>query len=101
MGGGVIYNEISAFWGISLLEAPMARPLMSDSFNGYHVWLGIPVNEQPPNHYRLLGISIFETDRDVIEHAADRQMAHVRTFQSGRHGSLSQQILNELAAASV
>src|SRR4051812_23759871 len=74
---------------------------MPDTFNGYHVWLGIPVSEQPPNHYRLLGIAAFESDLDVIEHAADRQMAHVRTFQSGRHQALSQQILNELAAASL
>jgi len=74
---------------------------MSDSFNGYHVWLGIPPGEQPPNHYRLLGIALFETDLDVIDHAADRQMAHVRTFQSGRNGALSQQILNELAAARI
>jgi hypothetical protein len=74
---------------------------MADSFNGYHVWLGIPPSEQPPNHYRLLGIAIFESDPDVIDHAADRQMAHVRTFQAGRHGALSQQILNELAAARV
>lgn len=74
---------------------------MSDSFNGYHVWLGIPLSEQPPNHYRLLGISIFESDLDVIDHAADRQMAHVRTFQAGRNGALSQQILNELASARV
>ncbi len=72
---------------------------MSDTFNGYHVWLGIPANEQPPNHYRLLGIAVFETDLDVIDHASDRQMAHVRTFQSGRHQALSQQILNELANA--
>ena len=72
---------------------------MSGTFNGYHVWLGIPPNEQPPNHYRLLGIAGFETDLDVIDHAADRQMAHVRTFQSGSHGPLSQQILNELAVA--
>lgn len=72
---------------------------MSGTFNGYHVWLGIPPNEQPPNHYRLLGIAGFETDLDVIDHAADRQMAHVRTFQSGQHGALSQQILNELSAA--
>jgi hypothetical protein len=72
---------------------------MSETFNGYHVWLGIPPNEQPPNHYRLLGIAAFEADLDVIDHAADRQMAHVRTFQSGRHGALSQQILNELSAA--
>ena len=63
---------------------------MSGTFNGYHVWLGIPPQEQPPNHYRLLGIAVFESDMDVIDHAADRQMAHVRTFQSGRHGPLSQ-----------
>lgn len=74
---------------------------MSEPFNGYHVWLGIPPNEQPPNHYRLLGITPFETDLDVIDHAADRQMAHLRTFQSGRNAALSQQMLNELAAARV
>lgn len=72
---------------------------MTGTFNGYHVWLGIPPHEQPPNYYRLLGITVFETDLDVIDHAADRQMAHVRTFQSGRNAALSQQILNELAAA--
>ena len=60
---------------------------ISDTFNGYHVWLGIPPAEQPPNHYRLLGITVFETDADVIDHSADRQMAHVRTFQSGKHGA--------------
>ena len=59
---------------------------MSGTFNEYHVWLGIPPHEQPPNHYRLLGIALFESDPDVIDHAADRQMAHIRTFQSGKHG---------------
>jgi hypothetical protein len=74
---------------------------MSGSFDGYHVWLGIPPSEQPPNHYRLLGIAAFETDPDVIDHAADRQMAHVRTFQAGKNGAASQQILNTLAAARI
>jgi hypothetical protein len=74
---------------------------MSGSFDGYHVWLGIPPSEQPPNHYRLLGIAVFEADLDVIDHAADRQMAHVRTFQAGKNGAVSQQILNELAVARV
>ena len=74
---------------------------MSGSFDGYHVWLGIPPSEQPPNHYRLLGIAVFEADADVIDHAADRQMAHVRTFQAGKNGAASQQILNALAAARV
>jgi len=33
---------------------------MSEAFNPYHKWLGIPTDEIPPNHYRLLGISPFE-----------------------------------------
>ncbi len=74
---------------------------MSAAFDGYHVWLGIPPDEQPPNHYRLLGIAPFENDADVIDHAADRQMAHVRTFQAGKNRAVSQQLLNELAAARV
>jgi len=69
------------------------------TFDPYRKWLGIPPGEQPPNHYRLLGVGLFESDPDVISSAADRQMVHVRTFQSGKHSELSQQILNELAAA--
>lgn len=72
---------------------------MGEAFDPYHKWLGIPPAEQPPNHYRLLGIAWFEDDADVIEAAADRQMAHVRTYQSGKHSEASQAILNELSAA--
>ena len=55
--------------------------------------------EQPPNHYRLLGLALFESQPDVIATAADRQMGHLRTFQSGKHSALSQRLLNEVAAA--
>ena len=68
-------------------------------FDAYHRWLGIPPAEQPPDHYRLLGIARFETDPDVIESAADQRMAHLRTLQSGSHGTLSQKLLNQVAAA--
>ncbi|MHC4399511.1 MAG: hypothetical protein ACYTG0_07520 [Planctomycetota bacterium] len=74
---------------------------MSDVFDPYHVWLGIPPKDQPPNHYRLLGIPSFESDPKVIESAADRQMAHVRTFQTGPRSDLSQRLLNEIAAARI
>ena len=57
--------------------------------------------EQPPNHYRLLGIGLFESDAEVISNAADRQMFHVRNFQSGAFAEIAQFILNELAAARV
>jgi hypothetical protein len=72
---------------------------MAESFDPYHKWLGIPPKDQPPNHYRLLGIDLFEGDPDVIEAAADQRMAHVRTYQTGQNSALSQQILNELSAA--
>jgi hypothetical protein len=72
---------------------------MAEAFDPYHRWLGIPPEEQPPHHYRLLGIAVFEDQPEVIEHAADRQMAHLRTFQVGPHAGLSQKLLNEVAAA--
>ncbi len=72
---------------------------MPDQFDPYHRWLGVPPDEQPPHHYRLLGIQQFEADADVIEAAADRQMAHLRTYQTGRHIEASQRLLNEVAAA--
>lgn len=68
-------------------------------FDPYHKWLGIPPKDQPPNHYRLLAIELFESDADVIESAADQRMAHVRTFQTGQNSAVSQRILNELSAA--
>ncbi len=70
-------------------------------FDPYRKWLGIPEWEQPPNHYRLLGINLFENDLDVIETAADRQMGHIRNYQAGKHSQLSQRLLNELSAARV
>ncbi len=71
------------------------------TFDPYYKWLGIPPEEQPPHHYRLLGIRIFEEDPDVISSAADRQMAHVRSFQTGPNAAVSQTILNEIANARV
>lgn len=74
---------------------------MPEAFDPYHVWLGIPAKDQPPNHYRLLAIELFEPDPDVIQHAADQRMAHVRSLQSGKHVAATQRILNEIAAAKV
>ena len=70
-----------------------------DAFDPYHVWLGIPKDQRPPHCYSLLGIPLYESNLDVIESAADRQMAHVRSFAAGKHGPLSQEILNQLAGA--
>lgn len=68
-------------------------------FDPYHKWLGISPKEQPPNHYRLLGVDQFEKDLDVIEGAADKQMGFVRQYQSGEHAAEAARVLNELALA--
>ncbi len=70
-------------------------------FDPYHKWLGIAPLEQPPNHYRLLGINLFESDADVVSNAADQRMSHVRSFQAGQHSDCSQRLLNEIASARV
>ncbi len=74
---------------------------MTKPFDPYHNWLAIPPADQPANCYRLLGVAQFETDAGVIESAADRQMAHVRTFANGPHAAMSQRVLNELSQARV
>ncbi|MEK6250100.1 MAG: hypothetical protein N2C12_18085, partial [Planctomycetales bacterium] len=75
--------------------------LSSETFDPYKKWLGISLKDQPPNHYRLLGIDLFEHDDDVIGNAADQRMLHVRSFQSGKDVQISQRILNEISAARV
>jgi len=74
---------------------------MKEPFDPYRKWLGIPPQDQPPHHYRLLGIEPFESDPDVISTAVDGRMALIKNFQSGKHSVESQQILNEIAAAKV
>ena len=76
-----------------------AQPAVQADFDAYHQWLGIPPEEQPPHHYRLLGVKLFEDNPSVIENAADRQMAHLRTFQTGKRAALSQRLLSEVAVA--
>jgi hypothetical protein len=74
---------------------------VSEAFDPYHRWLGISPKDQPPHHYRLLGLDLFEPDAEVIVDAAQRQMAHVRTYQLGPQLAFSQALLNELGAAKV
>jgi len=74
---------------------------MSQEFDPYYEWLGIPPKDRPPNHYRLLGIELFEANLDVIANAAEQRILLVRTFQLGRHSNESQRILNEIAVARI
>lgn len=69
------------------------------TFDPYYEWLGIPSEERPPSHYRLLGINMFEDNREVISSAAERQVAHIRSFLDGPHAAIAQRLLDEITAA--
>ena len=68
------------------------------AFDPYHKWLGIPPAEQPANHYRLLGLTLFESDPDVIDVATDQRVAYLRQCATGEHVAESQKLLQNCPA---
>ncbi len=74
---------------------------MVDNYDAYHLWLGIPPDEQPPSHYRLLGVRLFEQNVEVIRNAADRQRTHVKRLGINQHQQRGQDLLNEIEAAKI
>ncbi len=72
---------------------------MSSDFDPYYLWLGIPPHEQPPHHYRLLGIVLFEPNSSVIDSAASRQSTYLHSVATGPQRQASQKLLTEIAAA--
>lgn len=68
-------------------------------FDPYYIWFGIPETERPISKYRLLGARDFESNRDVISAAAEKQVIFLRTLQSGEHAELVAQLLNDVAEA--
>ncbi len=68
-------------------------------FDAYHKLLGIPPRDQPPHHYRLLGVELFESDREVILSAADQRMLALEQMTTGEHAEVSQKLLGKVALA--
>src|SRR5690349_4907560 len=72
---------------------------MAEAFDPYRKWLGIPPSQQPPHHYRLLGIELFEADPEVIDTAANQRMSYLQELAGGPNVKESQKLLNEVASA--
>ena len=66
------------------------------TFDPYYKWLGITREEQPPTYYRLLGISPFESDSELIQAAVDRQIVYIQAFQAGPNAELAEQLLSQV-----
>jgi len=72
---------------------------MSEQFDPYYKWLGIAPKDQPPHHYRLLGIDLFESDIEAIEVAAMAKIRFLREIQDRRYVHQAQRLLQEIAVA--
>ena len=68
-------------------------------FDAYHRWLGISPEEQPPDHYRLLGLRRFESDADIIDAAADRQLLFLHQLSNDPNADLAERLANEVSEA--
>lgn len=89
-------KEVGA--GFNFRPARQER-LVSPSFDPYHKWLGIPPKHQPPSHYRLLGIALFEGDRDVIAAAVAQRSSFLQGHASGPQAAWAERLLSEVAEA--
>jgi len=68
-----------------------------DKETAYYELLGIPPIKQPPSHYALLNIPDFESNRLVIENAAQRNINFLQSFFSSPFAELAQEIQKEIA----
>lgn len=73
--------------------------MASKTFDPYHKWLGIPPHEQPPSHYRLLRISEFESDQEVIELAYEKEMGALKRHEYGEYVDLVEVVGRKLVTA--
>ncbi len=71
---------------------------MSDMVD-YQKWLDIPPEDQPPNHYRLLGLELFEADRATVDAAAKSLMGFLQKQAAGPDHASVRKLLDEISDA--
>ena len=71
---------------------------MSDMVD-YQKWLDIPPQDQPPNHYRLLGLELFEGDRATVDAAAKSLMGFLQKQAAGPDHASVRKLLDEISDA--
>lgn len=72
---------------------------MPAEFDPYRELLGIVTPNRPPDHYTLLGLELFESDRQKIDDAATERMGRLQDMANSELVDHSQRLLNEMSAA--
>lgn len=81
-----------------VLESPPEREA-SHTFDPYREWLGITDPHRPLNHYVLLGLKLYEDDRERIDEVSMLLMAQALEHDPGPHCEAARRIFDELEAA--
>ena len=72
---------------------------MTTAFDPYRELLDIKSPDRPPDHYALLGVALFESEREKIDDAAGERMSMLQELANSEHLDASQKLLNEVSAA--
>lgn len=72
---------------------------MAEQFDPYSEWLGIAQAGQPANYYQLLGLKLYEANRELIARSASRQLRRLRPHVGGPHCESARLIATEIDAA--
>lgn len=72
---------------------------MNAFFDPWEAWLGIPLAEQPPDHYRLLGLPRFLPDSTAVDRALSARRTLLAAHATGPHGSEARRMLEECETA--
>lgn len=72
---------------------------MSTQVDPYRDWLGIKSPHRPPNHYELLDLPLYESDRERIENSEMIQMVKVLRHESGPDSEQAGRLAKELEEA--
>lgn len=68
--------------------------------DAYRDWLKIPEDQQPPDHYAVLGLKRFEGEAGKVQEATMARMKVVRP-RCLKYHELGTQLLNQIAAANI
>ncbi len=63
--------------------------------------MGIPEKKCPPTFYELLGISLNEEDRAVIQSAAERQKTHIEQYLGTPYNKFANQLISQIDEAEI
>lgn len=72
---------------------------MATKMDPYEKWLGIRNGGLRLNYYQLLGLATFESDDAIIDHAAQRQLAKIKSLAAAEHTVIAKVVADEIMAA--